>query len=194
MNRMDVKVLVGHTMTDSTEAYASVRNPDVIRRMNEQHKKVLQKFEYERLVRTLVKQLYKLCSDNAAPKWLLANALTEDKYMLSIALDESGNIMENVYTAVKIEDKFYKYFKNQKDIEVDLPEFNPPEMVETETGEITFSKQEFEIMGLPEYANWVQAVEERGAKLLKELKQDEENLKLVYKAGSKDKISKVKVL
>ena len=193
MNRMDVKVLVGHTMTDSTEAYASVRNPDVIRRMNEQHKKVLQKFEYERLVRTLVKQLYKLCSEEKAPNWVLANALTENKYMLSIALDESGNIRENVYTAVKIEDKFYKYFKNQKNIEVELPEFNPPEMEETETGEITFTAQEYEIMGLPEYRDWVQAVEERGAKLVKELQQDEKNLKLIYKAGSTTKKGKVKV-
>ncbi|MDA9276020.1 hypothetical protein N9P67_00300 [Flavobacteriaceae bacterium] len=193
MPRMDVKVLVGHTMTDSTESYASVRNPDVIRRMNEQHLEVLKKFEYEKLVRTLVEQLYKLCSEEKAPKWLLANALTENKYMLSIALDESGNIRENVYTAVKIEDKFYKYFKNQKDIEVDLPEFNPPEMEETETGEITFTAQEFEIMGLPEYKDWVQAVEVRGAKLIKELKQDEKNLKLIYKAGSKDKEGKVKV-
>ena len=183
MPRMDVKVLVGHTMTDATEAYASVRNPNVIRRMNQQHLEVLEEFQYEGLVRTLVKQLYKLCSEEKAPKWLLANALTENKYMLSIALDDKGNIRENVYTAVKIEDKFYKYFKNQKDIEVELPEFNPPEMEETETGEITFTAQEFEIMGLPEYKDWVQAVEGRGAEMMKELKQDEKNLKLTYKAG-----------
>ena len=55
-------------------------------------------------------------------------------------------------------------------------------------------KEEFEIMGLPEYARWVQAAEGRGAKLLEESKQDKKNLKLIYKAGSKDKEGKVKVL
>ena len=135
-------------MTDVTEAYASVRQPDVIRKMNKQHIEVLKKYNYEELVRTLVKQLYKLVGQNKAPNWVLANALADNKYMLTIAVDEKGNIRDNVYTAVKIEDKYYKYFKNQKEIEVELPEFTPPEFIETETGEITFSKQEFEVMGL----------------------------------------------
>lgn len=193
MSTLDTKILVGHKMTDSTEAYASVRQPDVIRKMNKQHLEVLKKYNYEKLVTVLVKQLYRLCSAEKAPKWVLANALTENKYMVSLALDEFGDIIENKYCAVKIEDKYYRYFKNQKNIEVDLPEFNPPEMEETATGEITFSKQEFEIMGLQEYAMWVQAVEERGEKLLQELKQDESNLKLVYKAANTINKSKAKV-
>ena len=72
---LDTKILVGHKMTDVTEAYASVRQPDVIRKMNKQHIEVLKKYNYEELVRTLVKQLYKLVGQNKAPNWVLANAL-----------------------------------------------------------------------------------------------------------------------
>ena len=183
---LDTKILVGHKMTDVTEAYASVRQPDVIRKMNKQHIEVLKKYNYEELVRTLVKQLYKLVGQNKAPNWVLANALADNKYMLTIAVDEKGNIRDNVYTAVKIEDKYYKYFKNQKEIEVELPEFTPPEFIETETGEITFSKQEFEVMGLEEYAQWESQLE-IGQKLVDELLEEEKKLKLIYRAESTTK-------
>ena len=106
--------------------------------------------------------------------------------MVSLALDEFGDIIENKYCAVKIEDKYYRYFKNQKNIEVDLSEFNPPEMEETATGEITFSKQEFEVMGLEEYAQWESQLE-IGQKLVDELLEEEKKLKLIYRAESTTK-------
>ena len=189
---LDTKILVGHKMTDVTEAYASVRQADVIRKMNRQHIEVLKKYNYEKLVKTLVKQLYKLVGEDKAPNWVLANALSTNKYMLTIAVDEQGNIRDNVYTAVKIEDKYYKYFKNQKDIEVELPEFTPPEFIETETGEITFSKQEFEVMGLEEYAQWESQLE-IGQKMVDELLEEQKKLKLIYGGESTTKKGTKKV-
>mgnify|MGYP003147382293 FL=1 len=189
---LDTKILVGHKMTDVTEAYASVRQADVIRKMNRQHIEVLKKYNYEKLVKTLVKQLYKLVGEDKAPNWVLANALSTNKYMLTIAVDKQGNIKDNVYSAVKIEDKYYKYFKNQKDIEVELPEFTPPEFIETETGEITFSKQEFEVMGLEEYAQWESQLE-IGQKMVDELLEEQKKLKLIYGGESTTKKGTKKV-
>ena len=189
---LDTKILVGHKMTDVTEAYASVRQADVIRKMNRQHIEVLKKYNYEKLVKTLVKQLYKLVGEDKAPNWVLANALSTNKYMLTIAVDKQGNIKDNVYSAVKIEDKYYKYFKNQKDIEVELPEFTPPEFIETETGEITFSKEEFEVMGLEEYAQWESQLE-IGQKMVDELLEEQKKLKLIKggKSTTKKGVKKV---
>ena len=189
---LDTKILVGHKMTDVTEAYASVRQADVIRKMNRQHIEVLKKYNYEKLVKTLVKQLYKLVGEDKAPNWVLANALSTNKYMLTIAVDKQGNIKDNVYSAVKIEDKYYKYFKNQKDIEVELPEFTPPEFIETETGEITFSKEEFEVMGLEEYAQWESQLE-IGQKMVDELLEEQKKLKLIYGGESTTKKGTKKV-
>jgi len=189
---LDTKILVGHKMTDVTEAYASVRQADVIRKMNRQHIEVLKKYNYEKLVKTLVKQLYNLVGEDKAPNWVLANALSTNKYMLTIAVDKQGNIKDNVYSAVKIEDKYYKYFKNQKDIEVELPEFTPPEFIETETGEITFSKEEFEVMGLEEYAQWESQLE-IGQKMVDELLEEQKKLKLIYGGESTTKKGTKKV-
>ena len=122
LGELDTKMLVGHKIEVSTDSYASVLNPSVVRKMNGQHLKVLKSYNYDRLVSTLVKQLYVLCGQGKAPNWVLANAITPNNKMLTIDVNEWGEITNNVVKPVKIEDKYMKYFKNQKDIEVELPD------------------------------------------------------------------------
>ena len=119
----DVKMLVGHKIEVSTDSYASVKRPAVVRKMNEQHRQVLESYNYQYLVNQLIKKLSKLCINGAAPKWVLNNAISGDgKTMLTVKFNEDGKVVNNAYEELEIESKYLKYFKNQKDIEVDLKE------------------------------------------------------------------------
>ena len=116
---MDLEKLIGHSYGISSKHYSNLRRPQTIRKMSRQHRDILEEFRYPQLVTALVKQLYKLCAQDKAPKWVLASTMIGNNKMLTIDIDEQGNIKENMPMPVRIEDKYLKYFTNIKDIEVD---------------------------------------------------------------------------
>jgi len=116
---MDLEKLIGHKVGVSTDSYGNLRQPRTIKKLSRQHRDILEEYNYPKLVQTLIKQLYKLCAEDKAPNWVLANAIVGKNTMLTIDVDEWGNIKENTPKQVKIEPKYLKYFTNTKDIELD---------------------------------------------------------------------------
>lgn len=116
---LDIEKLIGHSYGVSTDSYSNLTNPKTIRKLNKQHRDILEEYRFPQLVNILIKQLYELCANDKAPKWVLANVMVGNNKMLTIDIDEQGNIKNNTPKPVKIESKYLKYFTNTKDIEVD---------------------------------------------------------------------------
>ena len=116
---MDLEKLIGHSIGVSTKSYGNLRNPRTVRKLSKMHRDILEEYNYPKLVTTLIKQLYKLCAEDKAPNWVLANAIAGKNTMLTIDIDEWGNVKENTPKQVKIEPKYLKYFTNVKDIELE---------------------------------------------------------------------------
>ena len=116
---MDLEKLIGHKVGVSTDSYGNLKKAKTVRRLSRMHRDILEEFNYPKLVNTLIKQLYKLCAENKAPNWVLANAIVGKNTMLTIDIDDWGNVKDNTPKEVKIESKYLKYFTNSKDIEFD---------------------------------------------------------------------------
>ena len=119
MAHMDLEKLVWHSYGVSSKSYSNLSKPNTIRRFSKQHRDILEEFRYPHLINRLVKKLYELCANEKAPNWILASAIAGKNTMLTIDIDEFGNIKENTPKTVKIEPKYLKYFTNTKEIEVD---------------------------------------------------------------------------
>jgi hypothetical protein len=119
MAHNDIEKLIGHSVGVSTDSYSNLSKPKTIRRLSQQHRDILEEFNYPQLINRLIKKLYELCANEKAPKWVLASAMVGKNRMLTIDINDNGSIKENTPKTVKIEPKYLKYFTNTKDIEVD---------------------------------------------------------------------------
>jgi hypothetical protein len=119
MSHNDIEKLIGHSVGVSTKSYSNLSKPNTIRRLSKQHRDILEEFRYPHLINRLVKKLYEICANEKVPNWILASAIVGKNTMLTIDIDEYGNVKENTPKTVKIDPKYLKYFTNTKEIEVD---------------------------------------------------------------------------
>jgi len=116
---LDAKLLAGHTVGDVSKSYSAMRRADNVRRMEKQHREVLDKFQFDKLVTFLMKRLIELIGKGKAPEWILGSAIMDKNTVWALHINESGEIA-NTVKEIKIEKKYLELLTNFNLIDVDI--------------------------------------------------------------------------
>jgi len=126
------KKMIGQDVDKLTGVhYSNYHTPEAVKQMDKRHKEVLEEMKFETLVKLLIVKLTDLVAAEKVPNWVLVNGgitksgnsykmLTSE---ITITPDGKYKIQHtNKLVETNIESKYHKYFKNYKDVDVDLPE------------------------------------------------------------------------